>query len=143
MAGRLGSRWEVAPRHCATRRGDYDNAPRRDSPSRIVSSDHGNGGRLCRSLRRQGSGILSSTVWLAGSRSPWRKRLRQTRGPTRCHIERFPICAAHTVTTSAATHRCRCRAEWSNETVLKVSFAVETSTCLQILPPGSTASFTR
>lgn len=34
----------VAPRHCAARRGVYDISPRRDSPSRIVTSDHGKRG---------------------------------------------------------------------------------------------------
>jgi hypothetical protein len=44
MAGSLGLGWKVAPHRCTTRRADYDDPPRRDSPSRIVSSDHGNGG---------------------------------------------------------------------------------------------------
>jgi hypothetical protein len=34
----MGSRREITPRRCAARRGDYDDVPRRDSPSRIVSS---------------------------------------------------------------------------------------------------------
>jgi hypothetical protein len=44
------------------------------------------------------------------------------------------------VTTLATTHRSRCRAEWSNDAARSASFALETSSCLQILASGTTAS---
>jgi hypothetical protein len=43
MMGRLGSRWDFTPRRCAAHRADYDDMPRRNPPSRNVSSDDGDG----------------------------------------------------------------------------------------------------
>lgn len=86
MVGRLGFWCEVAPRHCAARRSDYDNAPRRGFAveDRYIRPRQ-TGGRLCRSLRCLGSSILLSTVWGAGSPSLWWKRLHQTSGLTHSH----------------------------------------------------------
>lgn len=89
-----------------------------------------NRGRLCRSSLSQGSGTSLSTVWLARSPSLSRKRLHQTRGLTRSHIESFPICGAHIVTTLAATHRAKCRAEWPNKAAPAANYVAKTTWCL-------------